>query len=100
MSLIDKDKKGFVDFTTFSKNFTPNMSQMVRVDQKEVHLPNLCPNKAKLHEYGMKGSGISETVTRVRESFRPEADAKLVAPTRFSAKPDPVNSFANHRLSE
>jgi hypothetical protein len=47
----------------------------------------------------MKGTGISETVTRVRESFRPEADAKLVAPTRFSAKPDPINSFANHRLT-
>ena len=35
---------------------------------------------------------------KVRESFRPEADARLVAPTRFSAKPVPADSFKNHRL--
>lgn len=99
LSLFDKEKKGFVDFATFSKTFSPNMADLVKVEQKEVHLPNLCPNRAKLHEYGVKGAGISETVTRVRESFRPEADAKLVAPTRFSSKPAPANSFSNHRLN-
>jgi len=97
LSLIDTENKGFVDYKTFSKNFSENLSKKIDVPMKESHLPNLCPNREKVQEYGQKGSGIAEAVSKVRESFRPEADARLVAPTRFSSKPIPANTFGNHR---
>ena len=52
LSLIDTNQKGFVDYKTFSKNFSENFSKSIKVEQKEVHLPNLYPNKEKVHEYG------------------------------------------------
>ena len=52
VSLIDPHKKGYVDYATFSKNFSENFSKGISVPLKEQHLPNLCPNREKLHEYG------------------------------------------------
>jgi len=53
-NVLDPENNGFIDFQTFSKRFGVNMSSQINVEDKEVHLPNLAPNKAKLNEYGKK----------------------------------------------
>jgi len=66
------------------------------VHDKELHLPNLVPNKEKLNEFGTKASTLRQTVKEVTTSFKPEVDQKLVVATRFSAKPAHPNTFVNH----
>jgi hypothetical protein len=46
--VLDKDGNGFIDFNTFKDKFGPNMSKLVAVQERELHLPNLVPNKEKL----------------------------------------------------
>ena len=50
--VLDTDGNGYIDFSTFKEKFGPNMSRLVDVQENELHLPNLCPNKDKLNEYG------------------------------------------------
>lgn len=56
MKLFDNENKGYLDFKTFSKYITPNMSRSINVKKNEVHLPNLVPNKEKTNEYGIKSN--------------------------------------------
>ena len=58
MKHLDRDDKGYLDFKQFSATVKPNMSDGIRVEQKEVHLPNLVPNKSKLNEYGQKSNQL------------------------------------------
>ena len=47
LKLIDKNDKGYLTFTEFSKVFSPSMSdQLVTVPKNDVYFPNLYPNKA------------------------------------------------------
>lgn len=95
-NVLDPQKKGYIDFATFSKRFGVNMSSQISVADKELHLPNLVPNKEKLNEFGTKASTLRQTVKEVTTSFKPEVDQKLVVATRFSAKPAHPNTFVNH----
>ena len=73
--VLDTDGTGYIDFSTFKDKFGPNMSRLVSVPEKELHLPNLCPNKDKLKEYGNRSSSMQKTINLVRKSFQPEIDA-------------------------
>ena len=74
-NVLDTDGNGYIDFGTFKDKFGPNMSRLVTVKENELHLPNLCPNKDKLNEYGQKQSGLRTSINLVRKSFQPEIDA-------------------------
>ena len=50
--VLDTDGNGYIDFSTFKEKFGPSMSKLVEVPERELHVPNLCPNKEKLNEYG------------------------------------------------
>ena len=73
--VLDTDGNGFIDFSTFKEKFGPNMSRLVDVPERELHLPNLCPNKEKLNEYGKRSQSLRTSVNDVRRSFQPEVDA-------------------------
>lgn len=51
-NVLDTDGNGYIDFSTFKEKFGPNMSRLIDVPERELHLPNLVPNKDKLNEYG------------------------------------------------
>lgn len=72
------------------------MSEQIAVTDKEVHLPNLHPNKAKLNEYGKKAETVRDKIAEVTKQFKPEAELKLSTATRFGAKPAHANTFLNH----
>jgi len=47
MKLVDKQGKGYLDFSQFSKVFSPSMStQLVKVPLNDTYFPNLHPNSA------------------------------------------------------
>ena len=73
-NVLDPQKKGYIDFATFSKRFGVNMSSQISVHDNELHLPNLVPNKEKLNEFGTKASTLRQTVKEVTTSFKPEVD--------------------------
>lgn len=73
--VLDTDGNGYIDFSTFKDKFGPNMSRLITVPEKELHLPNLCPNKDKLNEYGQRSSTIRSSVFETNKSFKPEIDA-------------------------
>ena len=73
-NVLDPQKKGYIDFATFSKKFGVNMSSQISCQDKELHLPNLVPNKEKLNEFGNKASTLRKTVKEVTTSFKPEVD--------------------------
>ena len=74
-NVLDTDGNGYIDFSTFKEKFGPNMSRLVAVPERELHLPNLVPNKDKLNEYGVRSQTIRNSVNQVRKSFQPEIDA-------------------------
>jgi len=73
--VLDTDGNGYIDFSTFKEKFGPNMSRLVSVPERELHLPNLCPNKEKLNEYGQRSLSLRSSVNQVNKSFQPEVDA-------------------------
>ena len=73
--VLDTDGNGFIDFSTFKEKFGPNMSRLVEVPERELHLPNLAPNKDKLQEYGKRSQSLRNSVNEVRRAFQPEIDA-------------------------
>jgi hypothetical protein len=74
-NVLDPQKRGYIDFATFSKRFGVSMSGQISVQDNELHLPNLVPNKDKLNEYGTKASTLRSTVKEVTNSFKPEVDS-------------------------
>jgi hypothetical protein len=68
-NVLDTDGNGFIDFSTFKDKFGPNMSRLVAVPEKELHLPNLCPNIDKICEYGEKSKVIRTSLNEVTKSF-------------------------------
>ena len=103
---LDPEGRGYLDYRAFAAGVHPHMSAQAPDPQSsELHLPNLAPNKAKALEYGLKSSALQQAVTEARRSFQPDPEqskllrfivvAELVAPTRFSAKPPPPNTFLN-----
>ena len=73
--VLDTDGNGFIDFSTFKEKFGPNMSKLVEVPERELHLPNLAPNAAKLNEYGTRARSFKTSFDQVRKGFAPEVDA-------------------------
>ena len=73
-SVLDTDGNGYIDFGTFKDKFGPNMSKLVSVPEREVHLPNLVPNKEKIGEYGDRAKAIRTSFDIVKKSFQPEID--------------------------
>ena len=46
MKLIDKKNNGYLNFSEFSKVFTPTMAEtLVNIPQNDTYFPNLHPNK-------------------------------------------------------
>ena len=50
MKVLDKEGKGYLDYRVFSTGIFPHMSNAVDIPLKELHLPNLAPNRAKVAE--------------------------------------------------
>jgi len=73
--VLDTDGNGYIDFSTFKEKFGPNMSRLVEVPERELHLPNLAPNKEKLNEYGKRSLKLRSSINEVTTSFQPEIDA-------------------------
>lgn len=75
MKLIDKENKGYLDFTTFSKVFNPMMSsQLVKVPLNDTYLPNLGPNE-DMHRYTKgKISEMNQKQDTIRDRLRPDPD--------------------------
>lgn len=71
---LDGEGNGYIGFSEFSKRFGPEMSFSVDVPQSELHLPNLCPNREKLHEYGEKQKQVRKAISANRKAFQPEID--------------------------
>ena len=69
LKLLDKDQKGYLDFQNFSKGVHPGMAEAININNRELHLPNLVPNRAKLNEYAAKGKGLFNAVNEVRRTF-------------------------------
>ena len=82
--VLDTDGNGFIDFSTFKEKFGPNMSRLVEVPERELHMPNLAPNKDKLQEYGKRSQSLRTSVNDVRRSFQPEIDASKSCYSLFS----------------
>lgn len=109
VKLVDKKGKGYLDFSDFSQVFRPDMSeQLVEVERKDTNYPNLLPSKDLNKSLIDKQSAIQEAVKQIRKGFQPDLDAsksilshllELVAPTRFSAKPDFGSTFLNFQQS-
>lgn len=96
MKLIDKNDNGYLNFTEFSKTFSPTMSEnLVSVPMRDTYHNNLYPSREVNQKNAMNQSKMQETQKDIRNGFQPDFDTKLVAPTRFSAKPDFGNTFAN-----
>ena len=57
----------------------------------------MCPSKNKAQEYCKRASDIPEQFNQVRKGFMPDSEQRLVAPTRFSSKPQPPNTFVNYQ---
>lgn len=95
-NVLDTDGNGYIDFNVFKDRFGPQMSKQIAVPEREVHLPNLVPNKEKICEYGKRGLAIRSSFDVVKKSFQPEIDSKLVPATRFGAKPPHPNTFVQH----
>lgn len=96
MKLIDKNDNGYLNFTEFSKTFSPTMSEnLVSVPMRDTYHNNLYPSREVNQKNTMNQSKMQETQKDIRNGFQPDFDTKLVAPTRFSAKPDFGNTFAN-----
>lgn len=72
--VFDTDGNGYIDFNTFKEKFGPNMSKLVAVEERELHMPNLVPNKDKLNEYGKRSQSLRQTMNVVKKSFQPEID--------------------------
>lgn len=113
MKLIDKNDNGYLNFTEFSKTFSPTMSEnLVSVPMRDTYHNNLYPSREVNQKNTMNQSKMQETQKDIRNGFQPDFDTskyfifeifnlfqflfiELVAPTRFSAKPDFGNTFAN-----
>jgi hypothetical protein len=74
MKHLDKDGKGYLDFRAFSTGVHPQMSSSINVNNNELHLPNLVPNKAKSNEYGQKATTLQQAVNEARKTFLPDSD--------------------------
>lgn len=71
---LDENGNGYIAFSDFSKKFGPEMSLQLHVPTNELHLPNLCPNKEKLDEYGEKQKRVRQAISANRKAFQPEID--------------------------
>ena len=69
MKLLDKDKKGYLDFKRFSDAMNPHMSEQVTIESKESYFPNLVPNRTKAREYENRSLNLRNHVSEVRKSF-------------------------------
>lgn len=96
LKLIDITNKGFLNFSEFSKVFTPSMSdKLVSVPQKDDYNENLHPTSQVNKNHLDRHVKMQEAVQDIRKTFYPDVDSKLVAPTRFSSKPNFGSTFVN-----
>ena len=77
--VLDTDGNGYIDFSTFKEKFGPNMSKLVAVPERELHAPNIAPNKEKLNEYGQRARAFKPSFEQVRKGFAPEVDASKLS---------------------
>jgi len=90
--VLDTDGNGFIDFSTFKDKFGPNMSKLVDVPERELHLPNLVPNIDKINEYGRRSKTLRASFAEVKKGFQPEMDASKY-PLLFKSRLTPPLSF-------
>jgi Ca2+-binding EF-hand superfamily protein len=77
MKLIDRNNKGYLSYTEFSQVFSPNMSEkLVQVPLKDVHFPNLHPNKEMNNDNLLKQTQMQNTIKEIRKSFQPDLDTR------------------------
>jgi hypothetical protein len=70
-------------------------TQLVKVPLSDTYFPNLHPNKAMNKKNQEGQSKMQDAVKEIRKSFYPDFDSQLVAPTRFSSKPQFKSTFVN-----
>mmetsp|Transcript_8413 Transcript_8413/g.12807 ORF Transcript_8413/g.12807 Transcript_8413/m.12807 type:complete len:295 (+) Transcript_8413:1398-2282(+) len=96
MKLIDKESKGYLDYSQFSQVFSPNMGDnLVNIPLNDTYFPNLQPSGAVNKRNIDRQTKMQDAVKEIRKSFQPDFDSQLVAPTRFSSKPQFKNTFEN-----
>jgi Ca2+-binding EF-hand superfamily protein len=80
---LDSERKGYLDFRTFSKRLTPGIGDRVaKMDTEresggalsELHFPDVGPSKSRLTTVMKKTGNIQQTVRDVRQSFNPDYD--------------------------
>ena len=77
MKLIDKDNLGYLNFSEFSKVFTPSMSDsLVKIPQNDTYFPNLHPNRANLTQQMNIMTDVQEKISSIRQGFQPDADSR------------------------
>ena len=77
MKLIDKNNLGYLNFSEFSKVFTPSMSDnLVKIPQNDTYFPNLHPNRANLTQQMNIQSEVQDKITTIRQGFQPDADSR------------------------
>lgn len=70
MKLIDKKNNGYLNFSEFSKVFTPSMSEtLVNIPQNDTYFPNLHPNKQMISQHIQKQTDVIDTIKGIRQGF-------------------------------
>lgn len=62
-TVLDPEKKGYIDLVNFQKRFRPRMSDQISVEENELHKNNMQPNLDKVQEYGEKQKSLKASVT-------------------------------------
>ena len=73
-TVLDPEKKGYIDFSDFQKRFKPRMSDQISVTENEQHYNKMQPSIEMIQEYGEKQKGLKATITQVNKVFRPDPD--------------------------
>ena len=75
MKLIDKNDNGYLNFTEFSKTFSPTMSEnLVSVPMRDTYHNNLYPSREVNQKNAMNQSKMQETQKDIRNGFQPDFD--------------------------
>jgi len=102
MRMVDKEKKGYLDFNSFSQNFGPKMANDLAPDPVNHTLfpkdrLNLIPNENKAKENLTYFKDFSSLKKNLVDKLQPESNRQMTikSNTRFSANPPHHNSFKN-----
>jgi len=75
MKLLDKNNQGYLNFTDFSKVFSPSMStQLVNLSMKDTYFSNMGPNEDMYRHREAEAPDVLDKIKTIRETFKPDLD--------------------------